>query len=291
MASDADSAWLFPRWLWMPLPFLLVIWSMSIVNAGILSFSVSLTVVPNVMNRSFWIICPVPGVLLWQHSLYVLAFLPGKLVWERALQSIVQWAAPSKRRLTHAGFGMLELAYLCVNNFTELTVILHSVAFAISDDVSKHPSDIGFWNTIASFAICFLGFDFLYALWHRVMHQPWLYAWVHKHHHQQVAPHRGWYDTASMTPAEHCSTLLIFLMVPRISASIVGLHAVAYAVFVLLWYSLEVANHLPNELSIRMLGYSSSAHHAHHRHLTCNYGTLSCFADRVLGSFREHRSQ
>lgn len=244
-----------------------------------------------------WILCPLPGVALWQQLLYVFAFLPGKLAWERLLAAAaVAGGAEAHAPRPAAGgareperFSGGDLAYLCVNNFTEMTLVLHAAAFAAGPSVCKVLQAASAANTAAALALCFWGFDAAYAPWHALMHQRRLYPYVHKHHHKRTAPCLGWYHTGSMTPVEHCTTLLILLLVPRAVARVTGLHLAAYALYMLLWYSLEVLNHMPYNVVLAPLGYAAAAHQVHHRHPCCNYGTLSSAADQIAGTFRDHR--
>jgi sterol desaturase/sphingolipid hydroxylase (fatty acid hydroxylase superfamily) len=49
-------------------------------------------------------------------------------------------------------------------------------------------------NTLVSFIIVFSLSDLVYYTGHRIVHRfPLLYRWIHKHHHGEPAPMRGWF--------------------------------------------------------------------------------------------------
>jgi len=271
-----------PVWLWLSLPFVLFLIFLSFAWPENSS---------NVHGLP-WLLCPLSHLELWQHCVWTVGFLPAKLIWEnmlevgcRRLLRVEEYPKTKAVRQAET-WSVRELTYLAVNNFVELTAIEHLAELALSPVVSQGVSQVSLSNTAVALVLCFLGFDCIYAPWHMLMHTRLLYAYVHKHHHRQIAPHGGWYDTASMTPIEHTSTILIFLFVPRLVANVTGLHIIALLPYVFLWYSLEVLNHMPLDVSVRALGYYAAAHQAHHRYLICNYGTLSTLVDRMMGTLR-----
>ena len=46
-------------------------------------------------------------------------------------------------------------------------------------------------NTLGSLLAFYVVYDFFYTIFHKVLHFPSLYRFVHKHHHKQKAPSRG----------------------------------------------------------------------------------------------------
>jgi len=58
-------------------------------------------------------------------------------------------------------------------------------------------------NTILALGIMFLSMDMLYAPLHHLLHLPMLYPLIHKHHHRQHFPTRGYLDAGNEHPIEH----------------------------------------------------------------------------------------
>ncbi|KAL9181388.1 hypothetical protein ACHAXT_010193 [Thalassiosira profunda] len=58
-------------------------------------------------------------------------------------------------------------------------------------------------NTVVALGIMFLFQDLLYAPLHHLLHMPALYPLIHKHHHRQHFPTRGYLDAGNEHPIEH----------------------------------------------------------------------------------------
>jgi sterol desaturase/sphingolipid hydroxylase (fatty acid hydroxylase superfamily) len=55
-------------------------------------------------------------------------------------------------------------------------------------------------NTVGAVAMLFVVYDFFYSLFHRALHVRSVYGYIHKHHHQQVAPSHGIEDAINEHP-------------------------------------------------------------------------------------------
>eukprot|EP00571_Detonula_confervacea_P012918 CAMPEP_0172305562 /NCGR_PEP_ID=MMETSP1058-20130122/6819_1 /TAXON_ID=83371 /ORGANISM="Detonula confervacea, Strain CCMP 353" /LENGTH=326 /DNA_ID=CAMNT_0013017191 /DNA_START=70 /DNA_END=1050 /DNA_ORIENTATION=- len=64
-------------------------------------------------------------------------------------------------------------------------------------------TEMTLWNTIIALGIMFASMDMLYAPLHHLMHLPTLYPLIHKHHHRQHYPTRGYLDAGNEHPIEH----------------------------------------------------------------------------------------
>jgi sterol desaturase/sphingolipid hydroxylase (fatty acid hydroxylase superfamily) len=53
--------------------------------------------------------------------------------------------------------------------------------------------------------LLFLAYDAMYSPFHYFLHWPGVYPYIHKHHHRQVAPHRGLDDAVNTHPIEYVS--------------------------------------------------------------------------------------
>lgn len=64
------------------------------------------------------------------------------------------------------------------------------------------PSSLSWINTALVFPFLFLIYDFFYCVLHTVLHFRSIYGWIHKHHHRQHSPTRGYIDAANVHPIE-----------------------------------------------------------------------------------------
>jgi sterol desaturase/sphingolipid hydroxylase (fatty acid hydroxylase superfamily) len=64
-------------------------------------------------------------------------------------------------------------------------------------------SQLSLGNTIFAMGIMFVAMDLLYAPLHHFLHLPSMYPLIHKHHHRQHFPVRGYLDAGNEHPIEH----------------------------------------------------------------------------------------
>lgn len=110
--------------------------------------------------------------------------------------------------------------------------------------------------------------DALYAALHRRMHRNRLfYTLVHKHHHKQSRPHRGYRDAGDEHPLEQVFALGAHLVALSAVHRLVGLDAVAVWAHVGLKAVGSVLNHVNHEV-VLPLGFgvvlSARYHRTHH---------------------------
>jgi len=105
-------------------------------------------------------------------------------------------------------------------------------------------------NTVVAFAALFLIDDFFYYWAHRWMHHPLFYKHVHKHHHRQVLPKRGYSDGINVHPLEAIIGLgLVWttLYIVRVS---LGLHFVTASIFFTIYALCAILNHTPYDVRV-----------------------------------------
>mgnify|MGYP001268359405 FL=1 len=110
--------------------------------------------------------------------------------------------------------------------------------------------------------------DALYAMLHRRMHRNrLLYTLVHKHHHKQTRPHRGYTDAGNEHPLEQVFALGAHLVALTAVHQVVGLDAVAVWTHIGLKAVGSVVNHVNHEV-VLSLGFgvvlSARYHRTHH---------------------------
>lgn len=189
-------------------------------------------------------------------------------------------------------FSLWEGAYVSTEWCPSLPVN-HNEAKSLS---SSSPGTCGEWllkRWLPSFAwqlpLLFIVYDFFYTLMHWGLHIPFLYPWIHKHHHRQMSPFRGNADAINVHPIEFMlgdyNHILATFIVTRITGARGEFHALTFFLFVLIGGFFASANHTRWNFTIPFGIYDVKYHDVHHRLYNCNYGQYIMLWDRVFGTF------
>ena len=181
-----------------------------------------------------------------------------------------------------------DLSYLAMNQLCELVFLLHLAGFALN--LPRHLESINPLNTVGAFYASFLVIDFIYYFLHRFLHMRAVYPWVHKHHHRQPLPVRGYVDAANETPIEQIGGLLCIWLGLHIVQPIFGIHLAGLGVFFACFATLSYLNHTPFDIKFGVLGleYTVRAHETHHRMLLGNYAQHTMLWDKLFGTYLEY---
>mmetsp|Transcript_24361 Transcript_24361/g.78225 ORF Transcript_24361/g.78225 Transcript_24361/m.78225 type:complete len:195 (-) Transcript_24361:161-745(-) len=134
--------------------------------------------------------------------------------------------------------------------------------------------------------------DMLYAPLHRAMHLQAVYPWVHKHHHRNTFPARGYIDAANEHPVEQIAALCLHWVAVHVVAHTAGLHVAA----VLAHFGVKALgacfNHTGYDVQLRFCGieYAVRAHETHHRKPNTNFAQYVMFWDKLMGTYKEYES-
>ena len=134
-------------------------------------------------------------------------------------------------------------------------------------------------NTCLALPAFFVVYDAFYAPFHRALHLPSIYAYVHKHHHRQVVPSRGNTDAINVHPfefilGEYNHVWTIFL----VSRFLLPVHAITCLLFLVLGGTLATLNHTRLDVSFLHIPFTGvpifavRAHDTHHAIPNSNYG-------------------
>lgn len=223
----------------------------------------------------------------------------GIYIWDNVVEKLVHLSGarklptrdkPIKPEL-QPELNTLSYIYLFLNAVNELIFVMNICHFMWHSPLVKlQLSELGLLNTFPALYMIFLAQDLVYAPLHRFMHWRPVYPLVHKHHHRQIYPTRGYADAANEHPIEHmigvaCAWAGIFG-----AAYTTGVHAATLFVFFNIHAALAMLNHSPYDVEFSYLGftYSVKAHEMHHRKFTMNYAQYFMFWDRVMGTFRPY---
>ncbi|MEM9509922.1 MAG: sterol desaturase family protein [Cyanobacteria bacterium P01_E01_bin.35] len=145
--------------------------------------------------------------------------------------------------------------------------------------------DYGVWYLITSFWIVILLQDTCYYFFHRGLHHPLFYNWLHRGHHHSKNP-TPWTSFALDFPEALIQGLFVVAVI-----ALIPMHHVILALWLLTMTIWSLVNHLGFELfssfSNCWLGkwlISSNHHSLHHRRHTRHFGLYFTFWDRILGT-------
>lgn len=206
----------------------------------------------------------------------------GIYVWDHLVEKLVELAGapllptrskPIKPDL-QPPLNPISYVYLFLNAVNELIFVMNIMHFMwYSPLVKLNMSDISPFNTFPALYVIFFVQDAVYAPMHRFMHWRPVYPWVHKHHHRQIYPSRGYADAANEHPIEHVIGVVSAWAGIFGAAYSTGVHAATLFIFFNIHAALAMLNHSPYDVEFSVMGfhYSVKAHEMHHRKFTCNY--------------------
>ena len=241
-----------------------------------------------------------PWCLFWREEpsawplLHVLAFALLVLLALEGVAALVSVvldcaSAPSARappggRLIHrrdcADFTSIYTNKLCTVAF--LLHLLRDLWFA------RPPPPPSLLSVAAPIPLLFLAYDAIYSPFHYFLHWAPVYAYIHKHHHRQVAPHRGLEDAVNTHPLEYASGMWMHLLALWLLRDACGLPISPWAVllFVAGGSLLAAVNHSRVEVAVPFL-FNSLEHDTHHRFSAHNYAQYTQAWDWLAGTYRE----
>ena len=189
--------------------------------------------------------------------------------------------------------NMLDITYLVVNSMVEYVFaqqIGHLLWHAAM--IVRAPASLGLLNCPLAFWLLLVVDDMLYAPLHRFMHHHRVYRWVHKHHHRNTFPARGYIDAANEHPVEQIAALSLHWAAMHIVARTSGLHVAAVGAHFGVKALGACFNHTGYDVRFSVLGieYSVRAHETHHRKPNTNFAQYVMFWDRLMGTYRAYES-
>lgn len=147
--------------------------------------------------------------------------------------------------------------------------------------------EMTFMNTVVAGVLVFSFSDLTYYIGHRIVHKvPALYGVIHKHHHRESHPRRGWVDTCNAHPLDFfytgfctapCSVLWAF------PAGTVHIVAIAIAMHAVMFVG--ALGHSRIDINIGV--FNSRFHAGHHQLTFCNYAQNIELWDRLFGTYKD----
>lgn len=141
-------------------------------------------------------------------------------------------------------------------------------------------------SAVVPFFLLFHLYDMVYTPLHYLLHNRWLYGWIHKHHHRQKAPFRGNLDAINVHPIELWLGESVYLVAFKALVYIYPwpVHVAAVLMFLVAAAVLSALNH--TRIDARIWGYQVAHHDTHHWYPISNYGQYTMLYDRIMGTYK-----
>jgi sterol desaturase/sphingolipid hydroxylase (fatty acid hydroxylase superfamily) len=114
---------------------------------------------------------------------------------------------PGAPPVRYVSLDTRSIVYLTLNAFNEYAFVMRLTHYLWQGGHQQllkwKLTEMTLGNTIIALGIMFVFMDMLYAPLHHMLHLPALYPLIHKHHHRQHYPTRGYLDAGNEHPIEH----------------------------------------------------------------------------------------
>jgi sterol desaturase/sphingolipid hydroxylase (fatty acid hydroxylase superfamily) len=243
-----------------------------------------------------WLFNPWGLSPLWWLAAYagvriaLLGFVDGA-VWLLAPRLPALPSRTGPKAVVQHSINTLDIAYLVINSLVEFVFaqqIFHLLWHA--PFIVRAPGGLGLLNGPAALWLVLVVDDMLYAPLHRFMHLSAVYRFVHKHHHRNTFPARGYIDAANEHPVEQIAALTLHWIAVHVVAHTIGLHVFAVGGHFGVKALGACFNHTGYDVNLNFLGihYSVRAHETHHRKPNTNFAQYVMFWDRLMGTFKPY---
>jgi len=197
---------------------------------------------------------------------------------------------------------MFQLVHLAINN-SNIAYGWHWNLTGVADDAvaeqvaspTGNTTGLNVYNTLVASIFLILFDDAVYAPAHRLMHWKPLYPLIHKHHHRQKFPERGYVDAGNEHPLEQVIGLSIIYYSIVLTAHLFGMHIGALVLTFIFYAFVNVVNHTSYDIKMHYLGvgfeFAVGAHEMHHRFFDCNYAKSCMWFDILMGTYEPYSKQ
>ena len=191
----------------------------------------------------------------------------------------------------YVGLDKQSYVFLTLNAFHEWAFVQRFCHFIwYNPDLSLKMEDLGVLNTIGALYVMFISMDLCYAPIHHFLHMPAVYPLIHKHHHRQHFPTRGYLDAGNEHPIEHWVGIICTWAATYAAMYVTGAHAVTVFLFMNIHATLAMLNHSPYHVEFTVIPggifkYAVANHEMHHRKFTYNYAQYCNLYDHLVGTY------
>mmetsp|Transcript_44420 Transcript_44420/g.53721 ORF Transcript_44420/g.53721 Transcript_44420/m.53721 type:complete len:290 (+) Transcript_44420:178-1047(+) len=210
---------------------------------------------------------------------------------DRAFRNALLPTRTTGKPVRYVELDAKSLIFLSINALHEWTFVQRLCHFIWhSPNVPLEWREIGLVNTVGALWVMFIILDACYAPCHHILHMPWCYPLVHKHHHRQHFPTRGYLDAGNEHPIEHViGVLCTWGAVLAAVYGPTGAHGVTLFLFFNVHAALAMLNHSPYDVKFSivpgLVEYSVANHEMHHRKFTINYAQYCMWYDHIMKTY------
>jgi len=245
-----------------------------------------------IVEQSAFMVEPVSTWSLYQVAFFIVAFVAPAEILAKVIDVIIFFLGRGKDSLPlRANYPPLTFTdnfYIYFNRIIMLPIVSWlNVNCIWKSKAVVWDGDLTFFNTFVGFIIVFSLSDLVYYIGHRVVHSvPWLYNFVHKHHHQESHPRYGWADTCNAHPTDFfytgfsTSPVSVLWVMPANSIHIKTLGVLLYCVMFV-----GALGH--SRLDFDFKFFNTRFHAGHHAMFKYNYAQNIELWDRLFGTYKE----
>ena len=200
-------------------------------------------------------------------------------------QLLSRYATPrqAKRTQKEPCQDLKCVLFLVVNSAMEWCLFQHMLRLTMQ---VQHTS-FTLWSTVVTCVVMFYALDAVYMPVHWALHRPCIYQHIHKHHHRNVEPYRGYTDAAAVHPVEHLLGIACTWCALNVGVAF-GAHSLTLLAFVVMHGVFAIANH--TWCDVRILWYDNSDHALHHILPQWNFAQYCTVYDKVCGTYKSYDS-
>ena len=170
---------------------------------------------------------------------------------------------------SHFEFDTTSRLYVLINRWQSVPFIFAFIYYVWnSPRVLWAPAELTLLNTVVAFFVYFILYDLMYYIFHRALHHDSIYRFIHKHHHQQFTPSRGYIDGINTHPLEYLGGSYMHIAAVHLFPPA---HMYTILIFMVVSGYLASINHTRMKFSIPWF-YAVEDHDTHHNDVSSNFG-------------------
>jgi sterol desaturase/sphingolipid hydroxylase (fatty acid hydroxylase superfamily) len=154
-------------------------------------------------NAQLWVL----GFILIRCAIVFYDHLVVFLIEKAFKCKVLPTRGPGAPPVRYVELDTRSVVYLSLNSLNEYTFVMRLTYYLWNGGYQGmlpwSLSQLSLGNTIIAMGIMFVAMDLLYAPLHHFLHLPSMYPLIHKHHHRQHFPVRGYLDAGNEHPIEH----------------------------------------------------------------------------------------
>ena len=205
------------------------------------------------------------------------------------------------KRLEDAELRWTDYAFVTINKLVTVAYVVYGATtirnakWVNNDNIPISTTPWTILTNISTVLLALGCYDLIYVPFHRMLHLPWMYPYIHKHHHRQAVPFRGTFDGINTHPLEFAFGEFLHiwaLQVAGFGLSFVGLKLPFWGClsFLVCGGLMASLNHTRFGIRIPFV-YDVRTHDVHHRKPRSNYCQFVPWFDMLYGTFEVYKTK